>query len=174
MTLTRTELLDHFSARGVPPPVNPDEVNGDIFGFVDLAFVRDEAWPAFITLLQADPSAKLTVQRDIGGGKTITVPNWHTPGAVCRHWGFAFYGFLLFCLMKKAVNDPTQQHDGYAVAPCYYTAEPRAADLGRAGRHCRIFGIGADGEPWEFEEGDGDPEPMTDTELASITFRSVT
>lgn len=139
-----------------------------MFGSVADDYVH-RVWDAFVATLRADPHARLTLQRDVGGGKTRTVPNWVSPGAVCRHWAFAFYGFFLLCVMKLAVVRP-QSNDGYALAVVYYTAEARAETLWRTGRHARIFYVNDDGDLKQFEEGDGDPEPMTRGELGSITF----
>lgn len=177
VNITRDILISKLAAAGIPTTVlnqflAPDEVEGTVFGTVADEFVQ-RVWDGFIAMLRADPNANLTVQRDIGGGKTRTVPNWVSPGAVCRHWAFAFYGYFLLCAMKLAVSRP-QANDGYAFAVVYYTAEPRAEDLGRAGRHARMFYVNDAGDLGQFEEGDGDPEAMTSAELASITFNLYT
>ena len=172
MILSRTELIGKLTAAGIPTGTvalfAPDEIEGALFGSLSCEYVQ-RIWDSFIATLQADPHANLTVRRDLGYGVTRIVPNWHAPGAVCRHWAFAFYGFALLCLAKKAIAE-AQTNDGYSLAVVYYTATPRPEDLGRDGRHARIFHVDDEGKLCQFEEGDGDCEPMTPEELASITF----
>ena len=172
MLLTRPQLIAKLAAANIATAnvtlFAPDQVQGNLFGTVSADFIQ-RAWDGFIDLLQADPNATLTMPRLVGGGKTIIVPNYVAPGGVCRHWAFAFFGFLMLCFIKQQAAR-IQQNDAYAVAVVYYTATPRPADLGRNGRHARIFYVNDDGNLAQFEEGDGDPEPMTPGELASITF----
>lgn len=172
MNLTRIQLIDRLKAANIPTEVldlyTPNEIEGMVFGSVSSGYVQ-RVWDSFIATLQADPNARLTAQRQLGGGKTRTVPNWVAPGAVCRHWAFAFYGFFLLCVMKLAVVRP-QSNDGYALAVVYYTSQPRAENNWRQGRHARMFHVDDDGTLRQFEEGDGDPHSMTDAELRSITF----
>lgn len=173
MILSRSELIAKMTARGVPTAAmnlfSPDEVAGAAFGTVSADFIR-RAWVGFVDLLRSDPNARLTMPRALGNsGLSIEVPRYVDPGFVCRHVTFAFYGYLLLCCAKKAAAE-TLDHDGWAFAPIYYTATPRAENRNRSGRHCRIFFANPAGEIEEFEDGDGDPEPMIPEEFASVSF----
>lgn len=173
MILSRSGLLAVLDANGVPTTrargAAADEINGATFGTIDPAWVS-ASWDAWIA---ADMGTRLVVPRDIGGGKTRLVPNYVDPGYVCRHATIRFYAHLLAGLALRATVTP-QPFDAYALGPVYYTAEPRADDLNRDGRHARILFVGDDGLLHQFEEGDGDPEPMTPAELASISLWFVT
>jgi len=171
MILTRADFIMKLVAAGIPAArfalTAPDEIAANLFGTVPADFIQ-ASWDAWVKMF-ADNAPALVQQRDIGGGKTRMVPNYIAPGFVCRHAAFSFYAHLLDGLAIRAATTP-QANDGYAIAVVYYTATPRAEDGNRDGRHARILFVDDTGAVCEFEEGDGDPEPMTPAELGSISF----
>ena len=173
MTLSREGLLALLEANGIPTSrarfMAQDEVSGLAFGTINSAWVQ-ACWDAWI---QTDQDTHLVTSRDLGYGKSRLVPSYINPGYVCRHAALRFYAHLLAGLALRA-HDKPQDFDGYALGVVYYTATPRPQDLGRNGRHARILFVDDDGVLQQFEEGDGDAEPMTKEELASITLWLVT
>ena len=104
---------------------------------------------------------------ELPSGVTRDVPRW-IKGFVCRHAAFAFYGYALDCFGKvAAAAKGNLDHDAYAFGVMYYTARPRADDRYRDGPHARMIYVNHAGEVCGYEEGDGDPEPLTPDELAS-------
>jgi hypothetical protein len=171
--LTRAQLIATLAGAGVPVArVNllaPDEISGDRFSTVSREWVAD-VWRETIAELRLD-APSLISSREIGGGKSVTVPRYFLNGFCCRGHALKVYSNGMMGFALKAAASPTPlDHDALAFGFIHYTAEPRAENLGRDGRHEILWGLDHDGKFFVYEPGDGDGETLTSTELASITL----
>jgi hypothetical protein len=171
--LSRAQLIATLVAQNIPVGRQnlfaPDELSGNIFSTVSREWVAD-VWEATIAELRLD-APSLLAPRQIGGGKTITVPRYLLNGFCCRGHALKVYSNGMIGFALKAAASPTPlDHDALAFGFIHYTAEPRAENLGRDGRHEILWGVDHDGKFFVYEPGDGDDETLTPTELASITL----
>lgn len=170
MNLSRQQLIDRLDAAGVP--TFGAHLNGDVFGTVEKATVSEIARATMAELAANAP--ELVEQRHIGGGKSVPVPRYVLKGFNCRGHHLKLYAHLMtgFAIKgaKAALAGTPLDHDALAAGFLEYTAEPRADNLGRAGRHQQFWHIDENGDFQTFEFGDGEENEFTPSELASVTF----
>lgn len=168
MLLTRQQLNAALIAGQVPAWLtSAASIQGNTFATVSREWVS-EVWSAGLDALRLN-APELVEQRQIGGGKSITVPRYILNGFCCRGHGLFIYAHGMTGFAVKAAKF-TLDHDALAFGFMHYTAEPRPDNLNRAGRHEQLWFIDHDGKFQSYEEGDGEENEMTPTELASITF----
>lgn len=167
MLFSRSQLYGRLAACGVP--TLGVTVQGNIFASVSREWVR-EIWIAGLASLERNAPGLVDV-RQLGGGKSQLVPRYLLNGFNCRGHSLYLYAHGMLGFALKAANAAAPlDHDALAFGFLYYTAEPRADTLGRAGRHEQLWFLDHAGEFQTFEGGDGEENEMTPTELASITF----
>ena len=167
MLLTRIDLLNALNAGGASTWCA--HLNGTRFATVSHDWVRD-VWSAGVAALRANAPARVE-QRAIGGGATRLFPRYILNGFCCRGVSLFIYAHGMTGFALQAAQAPTPlDHDALAFGWLEYTAEPRAANYGRDGRHEQLWFVDHAGNFQTFEGGDGDQEPFTPSELKSITF----
>jgi len=167
--LTRTQLNAAFAAAQVPAWTwaGAASIQGNTFATVSREWVAS-VWVAGLEELRLN-APELLDTRALGGGKTQLVPRYDPDAFCCRGHGLFFYsrGMMGFALKGARAQ---LDHDALAFGFMHYTAEARAENLRRAGRHEQLWFIDHAGQFQTFEEGDGEENEMTPAELASITF----
>lgn len=172
MILSRAQLINALVAGAVPTAAwlsASESIQGNTFATVSREWVT-ATWQAGIEALRANAPA-LVESRAIGGSKTVLVPRYVINGFNCRGHSLSVYshGMIGFALQGASARPPLD-HDALAFGILNYTAEPRAENLQRNGRHRILWFIDHEGVFQTFEGGDGAEEELTPAELASITF----
>lgn len=169
MILGRADLGQIILTAGVPAWVWGNclqSVQGVKFGTVARPWV-ERGWTEAVENLPAE----LVEVRQLGGGRSRRVPRYFLNGFNCRGHGLYVYSQLLMGFALQAARSPTAlDHDALALGVLHYTAEPRADNLLRAGRHLQLWFIDHAGQFQTFEPGDGEENEATLPELQSITF----
>lgn len=174
MNLTRAQLIATLAAAGIPVAranlFAPDEIGGDVFATVSRDWVAS-VWDAFVANLEANLPRLIEVRPSPTGGVGRAVPRYLLNGFCCRGHALGAYSHGMLGFARQAANSATPlDHDALAFGFLHYTAEARPDNLGRAGRHEQLWGVDHEGAFFTFEDGDGAFEPLTPTELASITL----
>lgn len=171
MLLTRAQVLQVCAVAGIPTAVEsllaPDEISGDVFSTVTPEFLAG-AWKGFVDNL---PDSLIEMRPVGSSGLTVKVPRYLLNGFCCRGVSLAVYAsaMLGFAIDAAHASEPLD-HDALAFGFFHYTAQPRAGNLFRSGRHEQLWFIDSGGVFRTFEPGDDQTEPLTLAELSSITL----
>ena len=129
---------------------------------LNAAWVAQSAWSAWVKSLPAE----LTTHRDIGGGKTITVPLWVAEVWDCDNHAWSFWEFVMRCQARWAVTQG-KAAAGTAAGTLGYVAEPKAGNV-RQGGHDVFWFVDDAGTFRVFEPADGQMVTLTPTETLSV------
>jgi hypothetical protein len=141
------------------PPTSP-ELGANLLSTVSPEWV-EEVYQAALDCLPPE----LVTTRSLGGGKTIRVLKYKD-GFVCRGQSLVIYGLSMIGLAEEGPTD----HDGLAWGFLQYTSQPRPENLGRTGRHEKLWFIDHYGNFQTYEPGDAALEPIIATEFPSVTL----
>lgn len=164
MTFTQAQLRDALTAHGL---------NGWAFQLADTDYQTVPAdyladvWSAWIDSLQLNAPQLLT-KRDIGGGKTRTVPRWIEQAGDCDDHALLCYAHALTGNWIGAIA--TGNRIARTCGVIFIYSEPRAENRNREGAHALLWFIDDAGKFGTFEPGDGDFGTLTPTEAASVQF----